>query len=387
MCDEQSDFEGRMPSLPGTPTTPFAGEEELMPDRFPRISVHFVNMLFAVVCVAATETAAELPPEIQADRFLVRAERMEAEKNYVGALKALDDHLALQKAHNLSLPDDFHFRVARLAFSARDLRRTHDAATLYLTGSGREGKFYRDAVALLEKAEYMMPSEPEMVVIPGGRYQRYQTYIDSPKRVPGKPSREVRIESFEMSRYEVTFEEFDRFSAATGRTPPHDGGWGRGRRPVINVSWHDAVAYTRWLSLNTGRNYRLPSEWEWEYAAFGGITGDRYNPDANAIAWYKGNSNGRTHPVGGKAPNAYGLYDMLGNAWEFAQDCHNHDVEDAPADGSAWVSGECDRRVVRGAGANAGIERVFARNRVSESPDARHLHVGFRVARTSELKE
>ena len=355
--------------------------------RLGNLSVLVTLTCLRLVSLPIRHAAAQLPPEIQADRFLVRAERLEAEKDYVGALKALDDFLALQKAHNLTLPDDFYFRLARVAFSARDLRRTYDAATLYLTASGKEGKFYRDAVALLERAEYMMPSEPEMLVIPGGRYQRYRTYFDSPKRIPGTPSREVRIQSFEMSRYEVTFDEFDRFAAATGRTPPYDEGWGRGRRPVINVSWYDAVAYTRWLSLNTERNYRLPSEWEWEYAAFGGITGDRYNPDANSIAWYKGNSNGRTHPVGGKEPNAYGLYDMLGNAWEFVQDCYNGDVEDAPDDGSAWESGECDRRVVRGAGANAGIERVFARIRVSETPDSRQLYVGFRLARTSELKE
>ena len=129
-----------------------------------------------------------------------------------------------------------------------------------------------------------------------------------------QPVHEVTIRSFELSKHEVTFEEYDRFATATGRTPPYDAGWGRGRRPVINVSWYDAVAYTDWLSLNTGKHYRLPSEAEWEYAARGGTTADRYGADLDAIAWYEGNSKGRTHPVGGKGRTRMGCTTCSGTS-------------------------------------------------------------------------
>ena len=332
-------------------------------------------------------TLPELPPEIQADRFLVRAERMEAEKDYVGALKALDDFLALQTAHKLTLPEDYHFRVARVAFSAGMITRAYDAATRYLTGAGKKGQFYRDAIVLLEKSELMMPIEPQMVAIPAGRFRMGCGTVQRFKNC--KPVHDVTMGAFHISKFEVTFEEYDRFAKATGRTLPYDRGWGRDRRPVIDVSWYDAVAYTQWLSTNTGKRYRLPSEAEWEYAARGGITGDGNKPDLNAIAWWGGNANGRTHPVGGKAPNAYGLYDMFGNAWEWTQDCENVDYRGVPADGSAWESGDCTERNIRGGGYINGEGRLFVFHvwfRDFIEPDSSE-NVGFRVARTSELKE
>ena len=156
---------------------------------------------------------------------------------------------------------------------------------------------------------------PEMVVLPPGRFPMGCVSGKNCWGEEEKPVHEVRIESFEMSKYEVTFEEYDVFTDATDRKRADDEGWGRGRRPVINVSWDDAVAYTQWLSSQTGKTYRLPSEAEWEYAARSGTEtvyswGDkpgyideRANCDGCGSRW-----DGRmTAPVGSFAANRWGL--------------------------------------------------------------------------------
>ena len=231
------------------------------------------------------------------------------------------------------------------------------------------------------------PIRPEMAVIPGGSFRMGcvsgQDCFD-----PEHPVHTVRVESFELSKYEVTFEEYDRFTAATGRNPAGDSGWGRGRRPVIDVSWEDAVAYVRWLSGQTGERYRLPSEAEWEYAARAGsvtayswgneIGRNRANCGGCGSQW----DNGQTAPVGSFGPNGWGLHDMHGNVWEWAQDCWNDSYRGAPSDGSAWESGECPRRVLRGGswGSDPRILRSAYRFRFTAT--IRDRYGGFRVART-----
>ena len=160
--------------------------------------------------------------------------------------------------------------------------------------------------------------------------------------------------------FEVTFEEWDACARAggCGRHVPDDEGWGRGRRPVINVGWEDAQAYLSWLSRESGEEYRLLSEAEWEYVARAGTQ----------TAWYWGRSasggcryaNGRfpascpdgygstTAPVGSYEPNAFGLYDVLGNVWEWTEDCWNQSYTGAPADGAAWRNSDSCQRVLRG---------------------------------------
>ena len=157
-----------------------------------------------------------------------------------------------------------------------------------------------------------------------------------------RPVHTVRVERFELSKYEVTFEEYDRFTAATGRARADDEGWGRGRCPVINVTWDDAVAYTQWLSQQTGERYRLPSEAEWEYAARAG-TSTAYSW-GNEIGRNRANCYGcgsrwdgrQTAPVGSLSPNGWGLHDMHGNVWEWVQDCWNESYRGAPT-GRFWV--------------------------------------------------
>jgi formylglycine-generating enzyme required for sulfatase activity len=164
----------------------------------------------------------------------------------------------------------------------------------------------------------------------------------------------------------VTFEQYDAFVKATGRKKPGDGGWGRGKRPVINVSWVDAVAYARWLSAETNKRYRLPTESEWEYAARAGSTTVYHFGDSSSKLCKYGNwepdvidflevgsacddgFSKQTAPVGTFKQNQFGLYDMHGNVWEWTHDCWNWSYHGAPTDGSAWGGGDCGQSVVRG---------------------------------------
>ena len=231
------------------------------------------------------------------------------------------------------------------------------------------------------------PIRPEMVEIPGGSF-RMGCVSGQDCHNREHPVHTVRVESFELSKYEVTFEEYDRFTAATDRKSADDEGWGRGRRPVMNVSWEDAVAYVRWLSGQTGERYRLPSEAEWEYAARAG-TETAYSW-GNEIGRNRANCDGcgsqwdlwQTAPVGSFGPNGWGLHDMHGNVWEWAQDCWNDSYRGAPSDGSAWESGECPRRVLRGGSWRFNPRGLRSAIRNGRTSAARDFGNGFRVART-----
>ncbi|MCK5667050.1 MAG: formylglycine-generating enzyme family protein [Thiotrichaceae bacterium] len=161
---------------------------------------------------------------------------------------------------------------------------------------------------------------PDMVWIPPGRFEMGSVLGQETEL----PVHRVSVKQFAMGRYEVTFAEYDQFANAVGRTKPSDEGWGRGNRPVINISWYDAIAYTQWLSEQTGQNYRLPTEKEWEYAArAGSITEYWWDSDKigvkQALCDGCGSSwdNEKTAPVGSFAPNPFDLYDTVGNVGEW----------------------------------------------------------------------
>ncbi len=208
-----------------------------------------------------------------------------------------------------------------------------------------------------------------------------------------RPRHKVTVPAFEIGKYPVTFDEFDAFCAATGFAPPSDNGWGRGRRPVINVSWEDAQAYISWLKEITGDPFRLPSESEWEYACRAVSSPDApsttwsFGDDESLLgehAWFEGNSNSQTHPVGEKPANPFGLYDMHGNVWEWCADRwhESYDGADRPDDGRAWVSGSDTRRVVRGGSWNFDPQVLRSAIRGWLTPSNRNYDIGFRLART-----
>ncbi|MBW9267390.1 MAG: SUMF1/EgtB/PvdO family nonheme iron enzyme [Candidatus Thiodiazotropha sp. (ex. Lucinisca nassula)] len=238
---------------------------------------------------------------------------------------------------------------------------------------------------------------PEMVWIPAGSFM-----MGSPKSETGRdsdegPQRKVQIRSFALGKTEVTFAEYDRFADATGRKRPDDQSWGRGSRPVINVSWNDAVAYAEWLSGETGKSYRLPSEAEWEYAARAGmptpfstgtcITTEQANYDGNYDYAGCGANTGvyrqKTVTTGSLPSNPWELHEVHGNVWEWVQDCYVDSYKGAPSDGAPRVSGACGYRVLRGGSWDFKPQYVRSALRSGDAPAYRNNNVGFRLARTN----
>ena len=207
------------------------------------------------------------------------------------------------------------------------------------------------------------------------------------------PIHKVRIDYLlAVGMYPVTFDEWDACvsDGGCGGYRPDDEGWGRGTLPVINVSWEDAQNYVKWLSWKTGKGYRLLSESEWEYVARAGtdtsywwgneIGRNRANCDGCGSRW----DNENTSPVGSFSANAFGLYDVHGNVYEWIEDCWNDSYDGAPVDGGAWVSEDCDcdRRVLRGGSWFNNPWSLRSAFRGENTTGFRDNEVGFRVART-----
>ncbi len=224
---------------------------------------------------------------------------------------------------------------------------------------------------------------PEMVVIPAGEFLMGSPDTEEGRGINEGPQHEVTIGyRFALGRYAVTFDEYDHFCAATKREQPKDQGWGRGRRPVIRVSWEDAVAYCAWLARETGQRYRLPSEAEWEYGCRAGTT-TRY-ASGDTITGKDANFErkvGRTTEVGAYPPNPWGLHDMHGNVWEWCEDVWHGSYEGAPVDGSAGTDRAGALRMLRGGSWYSVARFVRSASRYAIAPGRRYDYIGFRCAR------
>ncbi|MBN4077093.1 formylglycine-generating enzyme family protein [Mariprofundus ferrooxydans] len=179
---------------------------------------------------------------------------------------------------------------------------------------------------------------------------------------------------FWMGKFEVTQAQYEQFMGVNPSSFNKGGDY-----PVENVRWLEARAFLRKLNAGTGKEFRLPSEAEWEYAAKSGANAQGNVDSIDDSAWYLANSNGSTHPVGQKQANGLGIYDMRGNVWEWTQDCWNEDVHAAPSDGSAWLTGECGARVLRGGSWYDDQSMLSDKARVYNDSDSADNNSGFRI--------
>ncbi|WP_295443859.1 formylglycine-generating enzyme family protein [uncultured Thiodictyon sp.] len=237
---------------------------------------------------------------------------------------------------------------------------------------------------------------PELTIIPAGRFIMGSPEDEVERAGDEGPQHEVTLSRpFAIGRYAVTFDDYDAFCCATGRDPTGDAGWGRGRRPVIQVTWDDALAYCQWLSQHTGRSYRLPTEVQWEYACRAGTVtpfhcGETLCPDqANYNGNYpcgagaKGPYREQTVPVGSLPANPWGLYEMHGNVQEWCQDWYGDYAAGPLTDPGGPAAGK--ERVLRGGSwfDEGRHQRSALRNH--DVPGYRNRNVGFRVALEFEL--
>lgn len=284
---------------------------------------------------------------------------------------------------------------------------------LTIVSAGVIGAFFLSQMHSLMSTEEAFPAGsliadcqdcPIMAVVPAGSFRMGD--LSGQGALNERPVRTVTIpHSFAVSIYEVTWAEWEACVADNGCQPVNprygkaDGGFGKGSRPVINVSWHDAKQYISWLSGKTRKRYRLLTESEWEYVARAGSTAIySFGSSAEALCQY-GNgadqpslfdwanrscSDGydiTTAPVGSFQPNAFGLHDVHGNVREWTEDCYESSYNGAPTDGSARKSGICEDRSVRGGGWPDGPLNLRSAVRVWIPPDIRSDSLGFRIAR------
>jgi serine/threonine-protein kinase PpkA len=229
---------------------------------------------------------------------------------------------------------------------------------------------------------------PEMIIVAPGSFT-----MGSRENSNSMPERRVRIErAFAIGRFEITFADYEKFAQATDRPMPDDNRWGRGNRPVINVSWQDAQDYVAWLARTSGAKYRLPTEAEWEYIARAGTDtafwwgnsstdgSGRANCRRGCDSNFAGIFTSRSAPVGSYPPNPFGVYSTAGNVAEWVQDCYQVHYLGAPRDGRAVQLPECSNRVVRGGSLISSVTELTSHARSGEAPNTRSTSLGFRVA-------
>ncbi len=222
----------------------------------------------------------------------------------------------------------------------------------------------------------------EFVFIKGGKFVMGDILH---KDRDASPPHRVTVKDFWIGKYEVTFEQYDAFCKATKRKLPDDNGWVRSTRPVINVSWQDATEFTKWLSEKSGRNVRLPSESQWEYAARAGTTtpywwGNQKEKNmANCFDCGSEWDKNKTAPVGSFKHNPWGLHDMHGNINEWVFDKAHEGYENAPETDEPWLENGLNYRIVRGGSYRFGIGNMKAHFRDWYAEDSTTTDTGFRV--------
>ena len=292
------------------------------------------------------------------------------------------------------------------AWQAANATGTADAYQQYLT-SFPQGAYVPQAIAKLEelrpgpgKTFKDCASCPTMVSLAAGTATLGAADSDPKAKPNEKPARPVTFSNlFAIGVTEVTFDQYGACVSAGGcKSMPSDNGWGQGNRPVINVSWSDAVAYAQWLSNETGKRYSLPTDAQWEYAARGGKTDALIGGSPQALCAFANGASkeselpwaneactdlaaDRTLPVGSLSKNAFGVADMIGNVGEWVMDCNTLNLRDAPVDGTADARGSCSQRIVRGGSWFSGPDDLRYSARAVQRRGDTNDFTGFRVVR------
>ena len=361
------------------------------------------------ILLSASALGAELPPEIEVDRLVVRAERETGQGEHWSAVGTLERVLEIYQEHGLEVPAEFWFRRAGALQNAGLHERAIQSATRYLREAGQEGEMYKAALELLDASEADLAEERrESVRVRAEAERRARALAAKTRAMETATPEMVEVSywrgSFELSKTETTFAQWDVCTEYGPCRLVSDEGWGRGSRPVVNVSWHDAQTYVRWLSQATGEHYRLPSAREWDHAALAGSKtkyswGRRIGRNlANCHGCGSRWDGSQTAPVGSFAANEFGIHDMHGNVAEWVQNCYRTS-SNAPF-GPGWGPipighrddrSDCRSRAILGGSFLSKPKRLRIPDKAlygrSARPDRAYGDMGFRVARNATKNE
>ncbi len=359
---------------PDKQTTPIEEKPIEEPGTIPADRPSGVNPLWSRLLIGSTLFITGVAVGFFASFFLSQPQQTSTEQH----LEAWKEQAKIWKA----TADDQAAKITRLE---EKLATQTTASSNTSEPTPREGELVEENFHVFQDALEDGSYGPEMVSLPAGQFQMGD--LNNQGDDNEKPIQTIIFShAFALSRYEVTFNEYDHFADITNRKRPEDEGWGRGQQPVINVSWHDANAYVKWLAAKTGQAYRLPSEAEWEYAARSGTSsaywwGNELSPERAVCDGCNTRWDAKQPaPVGTLPANPWGLHDLNGNVDEWVQDCYSDTYSGYPSNGAARAGSNCAHRSMRG-GSWFDIGRVIrSASRYRHPPDASRNTWGFRVA-------
>ncbi len=366
------------------------------------------------LCYCGMAVSQDLPDDILADQYLLEAKKALANGEPQTARRAFEKIEAL----DTEPPLEFFFFFGKLLVehgaTVEDVRQGQVSLKQFVVNIEKSSEYYMPTLELLsvargkvEKAERrqteeatrqaetqerttrlkeLLPSllenlKQQMVTVQGGTFTMGCTEEQGSCDDDEKPVRQVQVNSFRISKYQVTQ---DLWAAVMGKNPSKFRNCPR--CPVENVGWDDTKTFLKKLNALTGERYRLPTDAEWEYAARGGQKSQAHlyvgSDDLDSVSWYDKNSGNRVHQVGQKQPNGLGLYDMSGNVWEWVEDCWNKKYPGPQADGSAWKSRNCARHMLRGGAWTSYPRYLRSSNRYWNLSAFLRDDVGFRLAGT-----